>query len=231
MLPPAISREFEIFFAPKGLYRDLAEHYVASIFTGAGGAAAKIILDEVAAGVPIKDIYLQVFQPALYLIGRLWELNIISVAQEHLFTSRTQSVMAQLYPRIMSGSKSDKKLIATCVGSELHEIGIRMVADLFELAGWTTMFLGADTPEHSIADTVAVEKPHILAISTTMAVNLHKTESLIKTIKSQTVGRIGIMVGGYAFTSNPDIWKQVGADGFASDAEQALAVARALLGA
>ena len=44
-------------------------------------------------------------------------------------------------------------MVATCIGGELHEIGIRMVADFFEMEGWDTYYLGANTP----ADAVVAE--------------------------------------------------------------------------
>ena len=84
-------------------------------------------------GTPARDIYLQVFQPAQREVGRLGQTNRISVALEHYVTAATQPIMSQLYPRIFSPEKTGRRLIATCVGGELHEIGVRMVADFFEM--------------------------------------------------------------------------------------------------
>lgn len=36
------------------------------------------------------------------------------------------------------------------MGSELHEIGARMVADLFEYHGWDSIYLGAVVPAEAI---------------------------------------------------------------------------------
>src|SRR4051794_41790494 len=59
-------------------------------------SSARAVLDEaVAAGMPVRRIYLDVLQLTLYEIGRRWSHAEISVAQEHLATAATQSAMAR----------------------------------------------------------------------------------------------------------------------------------------
>ncbi|MBF0201309.1 MAG: cobalamin-dependent protein [Desulfamplus sp.] len=229
MLSDIILKEFDIITAHDDPYRELAESYSEAVFSSDRRKASAIILEAVESGTAIKDIYLHVFQPSLYLIGRLWQFNIISVAQEHLFTAMTQSIMAQLYPFIMSGLRGDKKMIATCVGSELHEIGIRMVADIFEMDGWSTLFLGAGTSSKTVVGTIDSEKPHLLAISATMNFHLPNVQNLIKEVKSSNTPGLFIMVGGGVFNARPQLWQDIGADGFAMDAVHALEVADDLI--
>ena len=113
-----------------------------------------MILQAVEQGSPVKDIYQRVFQPTQHEIGRLWQTNQISVAQEHYCTAATQLAMAQLYPYTFSAERSGRRLVAACVSGELHEIGARIVADLFEMAGWDTYYLGANTPTRSAWRTI-----------------------------------------------------------------------------
>lgn len=75
-----------------------------------------------AAGTPVKEIHLHVFQPAQYEVGRLWQMNRITVAQEHYCTAATQLIMSQLYPHIFASVKNGCTLGATCVGGDLHEV-------------------------------------------------------------------------------------------------------------
>jgi len=222
MLPKSIVREFDVFFHPAAPCRDLAAEYVEALWKKDRTNALRLVLDAVEAGTLISDVYLRVFQPTLYLVGRLWQIQILSVAQEHLFTAITQNAMAQLYPYIMSGSRNDWRLTATCVDSELHEVGIRMVADLFELEGWRTHFLGANTPSEALLDILDETRPHVVALSVTMSFHLGKAEKLITAIRDAGIPGMKIMVGGYAFNSTEDAWKQVGADGYASDGAVAL---------
>ncbi len=65
-------------------------------------------------------------------------LNQLTVAQEHSCTVATRLFMSQLYSHIFSLPRNGRRLIATTVADETHEIGLRIVTDLFEAVGWDT---------------------------------------------------------------------------------------------
>ena len=211
-------------------YSALAQKYLEMLRHGERSSASHLILDVIEQGMPIKDVYLKVFQPCQYEIGRLWQTNQISVAEEHYCTAATQLIMAQLYSKIFNTKKNGQRMVATCVGNELHEIGLHMVADFFEMEGWDTYYLGSNTPASSILQTLTERKPDILAISATMAFHINLVTDLIEQVRALPANRqIRILVGGYPFNVDPELWRQVGADGFAANAEQAILTANALL--
>ncbi len=210
----------------------LAHQYLETLRRGERSAASHLILDAVAQGMRVRDIYLHVFQPSQYEIGRLWQINQMSVAEEHFCTAATQSIMAQLYSTIFNTDKNGRRLVATCVGNELHEIGLHMVADFFEMEGWDTYYIGSNTPAASVLRTLSERKPDLLAISATMTFHIKLVEELIGQVRAaESNSRIKIMVGGYPFNIEPDLWRQVGADGYAANAEQAVVSANTLLAA
>ena len=129
-----------------GDFFELASLYLDTLLRVQSEAASRMIIKAVEQGVEIKDIYMYVFEPSQHEIGRLWQTNQINMYQEHFCTAVTQNIMSQLYPYIFQNEKNGHKLVATCVNGELHEIGVRMVADLFEMEGWNTYYLGANTP-------------------------------------------------------------------------------------
>ena len=179
--------------------------------------------------IPIKDVYLNVFQPVLYEVGRLWQANEIGVAREHYSTAVTQFVMSQLYPYIFSNQKNGMSMIATCVGNEQHEIGIRMVAEFFEMEGWDTYFLGANTPAMSIIQLAKEKKAQVLAVSATLTPHLIHVEKLIDELRKSDVKEIKIIVGGNAFNLSEDAWQGIGADGYAADALGAIHLAEQMV--
>jgi len=120
-------------------------------------------------------------------------------------------------------------VVAVCASGELHEIGIRMVADFFEMEGWKTHFLGANMPVNDLVQTLLAQKPDMLAISASMSSNVVKTRKVIKAVRSSQAQDIKIIVGGYLFNRVPELWKQVGADYYAEDAEKALRIANHIL--
>jgi MerR family transcriptional regulator, light-induced transcriptional regulator len=203
----------------------LARDYLSALLAGKRHAAGELILAAADRGTSIKDIYLFVFQRVQYEIGRLWQSNQIGVAQEHYCTACTQAIMSQLYPRIFSTEKNGRRLVATCVSGDLHEIGPRMVADFFEMEGWDTFFLGANTPLEATLQQISERSPHVLAISATMPFHVHGVAELIQATRA--AGRPPrILVGGAPFNAMPELWKDVGADACARDAAEALVISR-----
>lgn len=214
-----------------GALGDLAAAYLDALLRGERHVASKLVLDAVEGGTSVKDVYLHVFQRTQHEIGRLWQMNRLTVAQEHYCTAATQLIMSQLYPHIFNNRKNGRVLVATCVSGDLHEIGVRMVSDFFEIEGWDTFYLGANTPAASLIQTLRDRGADLLAVSATMSFHLRAVTDLIAAVRASDVGeRVKILVGGYPFNVVPDLWKIVGADAGALDAQDALAAADRLLG-
>ncbi len=208
----------------------LLEQYLEFLLNGDRHSAGKMIIEAVDNGISVKDIYLHVFQSSLYEVGRLWQENKITVAQEHYITAATQLIMSQLYPYISNSKKTGKVLVATSVSKELHEVGVRMVADFFEMDGWNTFYLGANTPTESIIQTIISKKADLVLISATISSHIGEVMDLIRTVRRCGECRDPkIIVGGYPFNVDSNLWKKVGADGQAEDAETAIEMAEKLV--
>lgn len=205
----------------------MARQFLGALLQGNRHAAQELIHTAAADRVPVQTIYLQVFERVLVEIGRLWQMNRISVAQEHYCTAATQLIMSQLYPRIFNPVRSGRTMVMTCVAGELHEVGARMVADYFEMDGWNTYYLGANTPTTAIAQILLERKAVLLGISATMTYHLRAVIELIAAVRNTTgCSPIKILVGGYPFKICPTLWEKVGADGGARDAQEAIELAR-----
>lgn len=207
----------------------LAREFLTALLAGDRGTAIRLVTDAAGSGMPIEAIYLDVFQPALREVGRLWELGRITVAQEHLVTAATQVAMAQLYPRIFGSPKTGRTIVVASVGGELHEIGGRMLADIFELRGWTTLYAGANTPIGSIVDLANEHRADVVAISATFGAHVPLVTEVVQKLRASTRARV--IVGGRPFLLMPDLWQATGADGTAQDAVRAVDVATGLVNA
>lgn len=221
---PSLPSELPSFIQESHPHAKLAQEYLQYLLRGERQIASRLILDAVEnKGIHVKEIYLNVFQYAQYEIGRLWQMNKISVAQEHYCTAATQLIMSQLYTYIFSTERQGKAMVATCVGGDLHELGVRMVADFFEMAGWDTYYLGANTPAPSILQELKLREANLLAISVTMTFHLRAAEALIATVRANPdLKNVKIMVGGHPFNLEPSLWQQIGADGYARNAQEAI---------
>lgn len=206
----------------------LTREYFRTVLRGTRMEAMEIINRAIDEGVTIDNIYLEVFQRSLREVGRLWQIKKLTVAEEHYFTAATQLIMSNLYPKIFTGAKKDVKLVAACIGNELHEIGIRMVADFFEMNGWNTFYYGANTPIPSLINMVDELRPELLALSATLLPHVEHIEKIIGNIRESNKG-VKVLVGGYPFNVDKELWQKIGADGSAGDAREALVVAEDLV--
>jgi methanogenic corrinoid protein MtbC1 len=195
--------------------------FVHAIVAGERKAALTIASEALRNGAEIQDLYADVFQDALYEVGRLWETNTITVAQEHMATAVTQYVMAHAFGTIESVAPSRGVALMTGVPGELHHVGALMVSDMLEAHGWQVQFLGSNLPIAAILGAIADAKPHLLGISVTMPFNLHHATRLIAEAKRADSG-VRVVVGGAAFRR--DAWRGTGADDYATDVRSAVAL-------
>ena len=209
----------------------LANEYLQALLEGERQVACKLVLDAVQQGTAVRDVYLLVFERTQYEVGRLWQANQINVAQEHYCSAATQFIMSQLYPHIFGSVKTRGTLVGTCVSGDMHEIGVRIVCDFFEMQGWHSHYLGANVPSPSVIQTVLQLKADVLAISATITYHVDAVEKLIAALRSTPECRnVKVLVGGYPFKVAPTLWRTIGADGSANDAEGAVVEANRLTG-
>jgi len=226
---PAAPSEVPSFLIEVPPFDALAAQYLTALLKGERDTAMRLILSAEQNGTPIKDLYLHVFQPVLREVGRLWQMHQISVAQEHYVTAATQLIMTLLSPAILATPKKGLRLVAVCVSNELHEVGARMVADFFEMAGWDTYYLGANTPAESVISAMIQTEADLLVISATLPTHVSAVAELIRQVRASAVKEALILVGGYPFNTVPDLWERIGADGTAPDAEAAVDLAEHLV--
>ncbi len=212
--------------------RPLARLYLDALLKNDRAAARTLVLDAVARGVGLREVLLRVLQDVQREVGRLWFSAEISVAREHYCTAVTQDVIAHLYPRIMDTPRVGRRIVVACAAGESHDLGARMVADFFELAGWDAVFLGRDTPTAALAEAVREHRPDVLGVSANMSFHFPAVrDGIAAARRADPTGRLRVLVGGYQFDATPGLWTRTGADGSASDADAAVATAEALVAA
>jgi methanogenic corrinoid protein MtbC1 len=133
-------------------------------------AAARRAVDvALAGGLDIDDIYIEVMQPALYEIGHRWAFGDLNVAQEHYASTLTQSLLDVLSASRRPPPPDGRLAIVTATPDEQHTLGARMVADFLEADGWEALLLGAGAPTRDVLELVDLERPDVVALSTSTA--------------------------------------------------------------
>lgn len=182
--------------------QELRERYVAAQLAGDRQEALRLVLEDgIAAGIAAPDIELHVIEPAQHDIGRLWEENRISVAQEHLATAISQLALAHLYRHLPRAEPLGRDVVVACVEGELHDMGARVAADLLECAGYDVQYLGANVPTDALVALVREREPDLVALSATMAHHLPSLRRTLDRLCETMGGDYPVAVGGGALVA------------------------------
>jgi methanogenic corrinoid protein MtbC1 len=216
---------------PNNPYGRIASEYLLAVLEGDRRRASRVVLTSVNGADSVRDIYLQVLMPAQAELGRMWLSGEINVAEEHFASQTTKMVMAQLLPNATFQPPNGKTLLAAAVAGNRHDIGLQAVADFFEMAGWRTIQLGADVPVADLAEAVDCFEVDLVALSASLNVHLEALRLAIHAVRSSRRGdRVKILTGG-ATVAGWGSWSvDLGADAYASSADEAVRVGGELVG-
>ena len=178
-------------------------------------------------GRSLAQVYERILVPSMAEVGRMWHMQEASVADEHFVTHATQSMMAQLRMDVPVEGERPWRVLAASVGGDHHDMGVRMLADLFEVAGWKVDCLGANTPADEIVvmlDACQTGRPiHVLALGVGSSLSLRPLADTIAAVRaSRAAEGVRIIVGGQPFQIVPDLWKLMDADACAPNFSDAV---------
>jgi len=199
--------------------------FVSALLAAQRTAAVTIARDALQRGASAVDLYVDLFQAALYEIGRRWERNEISVADEHMATAIVQYVLAQVYERLPIPAPTKGRIIVAGVAGELHQLGPNIVADVLETHGWDVRFLGTNVPTSSLLRAIEQHRPDVLGLSLTMLTNTPQFREAVASVREQFRGACPkIVAGGRAFRLARTLSRDCQVDACATDVRDALRV-------
>lgn len=210
---------------------DLMQRYVEALLAPDWAEALRLVrVEAIASGVSIERLYLDVIAAAQHEIGRLWQQNRITVAQEHIATGIAHLSLAQLYPSLPRATPNGKLLLVACVPGETHELGVRMVADFCEMAGFDVRFLGGDVPAESIVRMILETQPDVVALGVTVPFNVPSLRETLDTIRSAVGDALPIVAGGQALADQDARATVHGATICTGDALEAASLLKSVVG-
>jgi methanogenic corrinoid protein MtbC1 len=168
----------------------------------------------------------RLFQPALYHVGNLWERNQVSVSQEHQATALAQAALGDILQTASFAPRTERRAVFAGIEGNLHSVGPRVIADTFELAGWSVTFLGANASKQTLLETSDRERPTLIGLSVSLTEQLPTAISVIEALRAELGATCpSLMVGGLATNSMGGLWRGLRADAWCRNAEQAYEIA------
>jgi len=191
---------------PAELLRALTERLDALDRPGAVALAHDAVAD---GRIGISALYVEVLGAYLTGVGTKWQHGTERVWREHFASHCVRTIVESLYTyvaeRAAAVPRRGETVLLVCPPKEEHELGLRMLADRFEMAGYRAIFLGADTPIADIVDAATSVGAGIVALSASTVIERIELRSFVDELHERLRG-VRIVLGGAAFTHDPGSW-------------------------
>lgn len=168
--------------------------------------------------------------PALDNVGKDFESGKKFLPQLLLSAETVSNSFGKIKETLAAtGAKEESKgtiAIATVYG-DIHDIGKNIVKAMLENYGYTVIDLGKNVPVQTVVETVIENKIRLLGLSalmTTTVVNMEETIKQLRSALKEANQSCRVMVGGAVLTA--DYAKKIGADFYAKDAMESVAIAK-----
>jgi 5-methyltetrahydrofolate--homocysteine methyltransferase len=167
---------------------------------------------------------------AMAEVGHLFEIGEYFVPEMLVSARAMQAGLNVLRPALIKAEvKAAGKVVIGTVKGDLHDIGKNLVAMMLEGASFEIIDLGTDVAPEMFVAAVQEHHPQLLGLSALLTTTMPYMATTIEALKAAGLREnIKVMVGGAPVTEQ--YASEIGADGCASDASQAVALARRLLG-
>ena len=173
---------------------------------------------------------IDVLTSTLKEIGDKYERMEIFVPELMLAAEAMKSGIAILEP-LLKGEVRETlgTVVIGTVEGDIHDIGKNIVAMLLTGAGFKVIDIGVDVVASAFAEAVDKHNPDIVGVSTLMTTTMEMHKENIRYFKEIGIrDKVKIMIGGAVVTK--EYAEEIGADAFAANANEAVDVAKKLVG-
>jgi corrinoid protein of di/trimethylamine methyltransferase len=171
------------------------------------------------------------FSTGVRRAGQLWEEGEYFLP-ELAFSAEAMKAAMEILKPALAGSDGPNRAKATAVigtvQGDIHDIGKTLVATMLSADGFRVIDLGGDVPHARFLDEIAASKAGLLCMSALLTTTMTGQQAVIRLLEEKGLrGKVKVMVGGAPTTA---AWAHdIGADGHADNAVQAVSKANALL--
>lgn len=126
------------------------------------------------------------------------------------------------------GVQSAGKIVIGTVKGDLHDIGKNLVASMLEGSGFEVINVGIDVDAETFVKAVIDNEADILCLSALLTTTMTYMADCLAALEVAGVrGKVKVMVGGAPVTE--DFAREIGADGYSANANEAVALAKRLM--
>ncbi|MBE5847596.1 MAG: 5-methyltetrahydrofolate--homocysteine methyltransferase [Lachnospiraceae bacterium] len=200
-----------------------------AILKGKKKAIKELVEKELRSGRSPKAILDEELMPAITEVGDLYDKGIFFLPQLIGGAETMKLAIEVIEPLLLSSDQSRKlpTIVIATVKGDVHDIGKNLVALMLKNFGFDIIDLGKDVPREVIVQTAIERNASVIALSALMTTTMQEMRHVIEYAKEKGV-TAKVIIGGAVITQ--EYADEIGADGYATDAADAVRVAKNLLG-
>lgn len=199
-----------------------------AIMRGDSDAARHIALNIKDAGINPLEVVDRAIRPAMDEVGRRYERLEVFLPELVLAGEAAQAVLDVLLPREGESAFIKGKVVLGTIYGDIHDIGKNIVAAVLRANGYKVIDLGNDVPPRNFVEAAKREGAQIIGISCLLTPSMFYMRDVITRLVDEGIrNKFYVIIGGAAVYPN---WaREIGADGWAKDAERAVELCDLLL--
>ena len=207
-----------------------AQRLYLAILNGSSEEAAQAAREALAEGSSAESLVNDEMIRAMSDLGREFEEGKAFVPQLLMAGKAMKEALKVVRPTMSSSDSTSKgKIVIGTVKGDLHDIGKNLVASMLEGCGFEVVNIGIDVSAAQFVEAVRDHQPRILCMSALLTTTMGYMKEVIKALEEAGLReQLIVIVGGAPVTQQ--FADEIGADGYGSNANSAVRVARRLLG-
>ena len=213
------------------VHDELFSRMVQAVIDGEQERAVELAQEALDLEIPPLEAIDKGYVVGIQKVGELFEKRDFFLPELVMGAEAMQAALAVLEPELKRRHQERRRLgsaIAGTVEGDIHEIGKRLVCTMLVANGFDVLDLGPDVAAETFIKKVRDSKPDLLLLSALMTTTMPEQKSVIEALKEARLrDRVKVMVGGAAVT--PAWAEEIGADGYAENAIEAVEVAKGLV--
>jgi len=210
---------------PDETFQELGEAVISGDHVGIGEKVERLLERGILAG----DILQRGLIRAMESIGARFKRGEVFIPEVLLSARAMNQALKVLEPHLAGErvQQGGRVLIGTVKG-DLHDIGKNMVATMLRGVGFEVRDLGINVSSEQFVREVESYKPQILGLSALLTTTMPEMAKVIQALEAKGLRNlVKVMVGGAPV--NQKFARDIGADGYAQDAGEAVSLAKRLL--
>lgn len=183
-------------------------------------------------GMTLETVIGSVLSETARHLGRLWESDRCTFVDVTVGLSRLQQLL-RIYGPSFEGdtglAEPSPRILLASIPGEQHTFGLSVVEEYFRRAGWMVEVEIAATGT-GLVERLGNEWFDVIGLSASGETALPAIAGLIGSLRTGSVNReLRVVMGGFLFNDNPELARDLGADGGARDANDGLIQVRNLI--